>query len=113
MAQVSTWQWVPHHVRGEGAPHLGDHCQALVHVLAAPGGHTSVASSVAPAQVLWIRCSALHPSTPEHLLCYLRVADIVIVWLSVSIAVCFFALRCRFHKAGAAYKKELASNRSF
>ena len=111
MAQVSTWQWVPHHVRGEGAPRPGDHCQALVHSLAAPGGHTSVASSVAPAQVPWIRRSALHPSAPEHFLCYLRVADTEIVWLRVSIAVCFFALRCRFHKAGTAYKKGLASSR--
>ena len=78
MAQVSTWQWVPHHVRGEGAPHLGVHCQALAHVLAAPGGHTSVAS-VAHAQVPWIRRSALHPSAPEHALCFLRVADTEIV----------------------------------
>lgn len=61
MAQVSTWQWVPHHRRGEGAPHLGGLCQALVHVLAAPGGHTSMAASMAPARVPWIKHSALYP----------------------------------------------------
>lgn len=67
-----------------------------------------MATSMAPARVPWIKRSALYPLL--LLTCYLRVADIIIVWLSVSIGVCFFALRCMFHKAGTAYKKGLAYN---
>ena len=86
----------------EGAPHLGGLrqaavSQALVHVLTAACGHTSVTSSKAPAWVPLIKCMALYPATPEHFAIH---TDMTVLCLSVSVGGCVFTLKCRFQKAG-------------